>query len=151
MEIIAKAIYCTILSQDPRTVKFKSDEEKIVCYSVGAADLYAQMADRGYLEKLLRLYDEFTEANIPGYDSPFDLLKKTQGFWDFVVKARIQDNMDNIGDYFAPHFNKTIQQNSNLYLESIQKNLSYLNEVVQERESNYQEMLRRTSELISRD
>ncbi|THB65209.1 MAG: hypothetical protein D6B26_04040 [Spirochaetaceae bacterium] len=149
MSIVRKAIACTILSLDPSEVEFNDDQCKLIAYSVGASDLYAQMADRAYLEKLILLYDEFTEANIPGYNSPLELLQKTPGFWEFLVKPRIQDKMDNIGDYFMDHFEQSIGRRENLYLSSILNHLEYLKTVLEERENDYREMLRRTSELLA--
>ncbi len=148
ISIIKKCIACTMLSIDPSTIQFPDRDTRMVSFAVGAADLYAQMADRAYLEKLLLLYDEFVEAHVPGYQSPLDLLRGTQGFWDHVVQARIQEKMENIGDYFADHFAHTLQRRENLYLTSIHKNLDFLQKVLQEHETEYREMLHRTGTMI---
>ncbi|GAB6089151.1 hypothetical protein [Spirochaeta dissipatitropha] len=146
LRLINKTIACTILSVDPSSLKFSDSQERMASFAVGASDLYAQMADRAYLEKLLLLYDEFVEAHIPGYQSPLDLLRGTQGFWDYVVRPRIQDKMENIGDYFSSYFEKSRGVSSNLYLESILNNLAYLGEILEDHEACYREMLRRTNE-----
>lgn len=148
VKVINKTIVCTILSIDPSTIRFPNQEIRTIGFAVGASDLYAQMADRAYLEKLLLLYDEFVEAHIPGYKSPLDLLRGTQNFWDFVVSSRIQEKMNNIGDYFKYHFSTVGQGHENLYLVSIKKNLAYLQQVLNDHEASYHEMLRRTGELI---
>ncbi|AFG38663.1 hypothetical protein [Spirochaeta africana] len=148
IRIVKKCIACTILSLDPSSIEFPDRETRLVSFAVGAADLYAQMADRAYLEKLLLLYDEFVEAHVPGYKSPLDLLRGTQGFWDHVVSTRIQDKMDNVGDYFIEHFASTIQRRENLYLSSIHQNLAYLQQILEQHAQEYRDMLRRTTEMI---
>lgn len=78
---ISRIIPGTDLGRPWETLSFDSEKERIATEILAAADLLGQMADRAYLEKLLFLYYEFREAGIGGYDSTFDILKKTAGFY----------------------------------------------------------------------
>ncbi len=53
---------------------------------LGSADLLGQMSDRAYLEKLLFLYKEFREAGIPGFNTEFDIIRKTVDFYEITVQ-----------------------------------------------------------------
>ena len=96
MEDCSHLIMCTILDLSPDDIPFRSKEVEITGKIVGSADLMAQMADRAYLEKLLLLYEEFEEAGLPGYNSEFDLLKKTEDFYNLVARKRLAEDFDNV-------------------------------------------------------
>ena len=77
-------ILCTDLSADISAIDFSSDAIGLLGKMLGTVDLLAQMADRTYLEKLLFLYHEFSEARVGDYKDEIDLLRKTVIFYDFI-------------------------------------------------------------------
>jgi len=125
-DICAAMIRCTILALSPRDVRFPSAKSKILGHIVGSADLLAQMADRQYLEKLLLLYKEFQEARLPGFDSELDLLQKTVGFYRHIAHKRLYKDLGGVCDNMRSHFQKHCRLDTDIYAESIDKNLQYI-------------------------
>ncbi len=109
---------------------------------LGSADLLGQMADRTYLEKLLFLYYEFKEAGFPGYDTEFDMLKKTLGFYEYT-KTRLSDFLLNTQRYAEPHFAERQAVKGNPYVESIERQMQYLREIMDDNTTNFRKKLKR--------
>jgi len=126
IETCANFIRCTILSLPPEEVPFSSPEHRVLGYIVGTADLLAQMADRFYLEKLLLLYKEFEEARLPGFDSELELLQKTKAFFEIVAQKRLNDDFGGVCQHMQAHFKQWMSINADLYAESINNHITYL-------------------------
>lgn len=126
IETCSNFIRCTILSLAPCQVPYSSTKRQKLGYIVGSADLLAQMADRLYLEKLLLLYQEFEEARLPGYGSELELLRKTKGFFEVVAKKRLNENFGGICRHMRTHFKSWLNIDQDLYAESINNNITYL-------------------------
>jgi len=84
LEQIGRLILGTDLAIPWDTLSVQDEEERLSMEILAAADLLGQMADRSYLEKLLFLYYEFKEAGVGGYESAFDVLRKTAGFYGVI-------------------------------------------------------------------
>jgi hypothetical protein len=105
---------------------------------LGTADLIAQMADRCYLEKCRdRLYPEFvlggiaieTAPNGPlkvRYQSGTDLLLQTPGFYQDVVKKRLDGDFNKVY-----RFIEALYAGRNPYLSFIERNMAYLEHVIE--------------------
>lgn len=130
MEDCSHLIMCTILNLSPDQIPFRSKEVETTGKIVGSADLMAQMADRAYLEKLLLLYEEFEEAGLPGYNSEFDLLKKTEDFYNLVARKRLAEDFDNVAAFMRPHFKERWNIDRDLYDESISGHINYLKSII---------------------
>ena len=130
MEDCSHLIMCTILNLSPDQIPFRSKEVKMIGKIVGSADLMAQMADRAYLEKLLLLYEEFEEAGLPGYNSEFELLKKTEDFYKLVARKRLAEDFDNVAAFMRPHFKERWNIDRDLYDESISGHINYLKSII---------------------
>ncbi|MBI9082582.1 MAG: hypothetical protein JEZ11_03230 [Desulfobacterales bacterium] len=122
----AQIIRCTILQKPLTDIDFRNPTIKALGQIVGTADLLAQMADRQYLEKLLLLYEEFEEAGLPGYGSEIELLKKTKGFYESVVRQRLSQELGDMADLMVKHFNARWGLKQDFYARSISANLEYL-------------------------
>ena len=61
-ESMKNMVNCTGLNVMLNKIKFSSEDEKILGFMLGTADLVGQMSARTYLEKLLHLYKEFKEV-----------------------------------------------------------------------------------------
>lgn len=109
---------------------------------LAAADLLGQMADRAYLEKLLFLYYEFKEAGIGGYESAFDILRKTAGFYT-AVKGRLETKLGDVSGASRSHFAKRVSIDRDLYRESIAHQMAYLDEIMDDDSVNFRKRLRR--------
>jgi len=123
-------IHCTDLSVDIKAIAFPSIEIQMLSKMLGAADLLAQMADRTYLEKLLFLYHEFSEAQVGDYESELDLLEKTVGFYDFIAH-RLESTLDSTDGFMISHFAERWKINRNLYQEAIERQKNYLMQILQ--------------------
>ncbi|GAB6041621.1 hypothetical protein [Endothiovibrio diazotrophicus] len=143
IEEAGQLIGCTIMSRSPQEFRFGNDELRLLGFMVGTADLLAQMAERTYLEKLLLLFREFEEAEIPGFDSELILLEKTEAFYTGVVKRRLEEQLGGVYRHMVPHFRERWGIQEDLYQRMIRQNLAYLHQVLEEDKALYRERLRR--------
>jgi len=135
-------LICTGLDKKVSEIDFRSQDTELLGKMLGTADLLGQMADRIYLEKLLFLYYEFSEARIIEYDSEFDLLKKTIDFYD-MTKKRLATELSGISEYMHYHFKVCWNADRDLYMEAIEKNVEYLTLLLAEHDKDYREHLSR--------
>ena len=136
-----------ILSTNPALVfseiSFSDARTRMLAQIVGTADLVGQMADRVYLEKLLFLYLEFTEAHFGNYQNIHDMLRQTKGFYEITREKKLDESFEGIYTKLALHFKDYFGIENNYYLESIEKNIAYLSKVISLNEEEYLSMLRR--------
>jgi HD-GYP domain-containing protein (c-di-GMP phosphodiesterase class II) len=145
-------LYCTGLSTDFEKIAFSSANIEIMGKILGTADLLGQMADRFYLEKLILLFHEFEEGNVPGFESEIDLLRKTANFYK-TAKARFENELGNVNRFMISHFQNRWNIERNIYDESIKKNINYLKYVLKSDYKNLHDCLRRkvSSDLTHND
>lgn len=140
------ALECAIRCTDPRQLPAKAacecGQPQLAGFIVGTADIVSQMADREYLEKLLFLYHEFLEAGVARYDSVHALLEGTRDFYQ-VSRKRVYEELDGVADWLRLHFGDWLGIDRNLYLESLEKNMVYLSEVLRHEEGERLAMLKR--------
>lgn len=121
---------------------FPNPRIRLLGQIVGSADLAGQMADRIYLEKLLFLYLEFKEAELGDYQNMLDLLKKTRSFYELVRKL-LDNEYGGIYRLLTYHFKNWVGVDKNFYLESIERNIDYLDKVLALNETEWLSMLKR--------
>lgn len=109
---------------------------------LGSADILGQMSDRAYLEKLLFLYHEFREAGIPGYETEFDILRKTREFYA-AVKGRLRDTYLHMFELATHHFRERCEVNKNLYIVAVDRQMAYLDKIVDDETTNFRHKLKR--------
>jgi hypothetical protein len=118
--------------------------ERTAAPLVGAADLVAQMSDRVYLEKLLFLYYEFREAGIGGYDTEFDVIRRTVEFYE-IVRGRLDKDYGGVHRYAAHHFRERFGVDRNLYEEAIARNMEYVQTIIGDPRTNFRRKLKRST------
>ncbi len=123
-------------------IEFPDDRTYLLGQIVVTADLTGQMADRAYLEKLLFLYLEFKEAQFGNYQSIHEMLRQTKQFYD-ITREKMDVSFGRLYVHLALHFKEVFGVEKNYYLESIEKNIDYLEEVIQHNEVEYLTMLKR--------
>lgn len=136
-------IQCTDPALDLSKIRFASPEVETLGHIVATADIVGQMADDIYLEKLSMLYKEFREGGVRGFESEFDLMKKSMGFYEFIT-YRLRLDMGNVFRCLRSHFQARHDIDKNLYDDYIRKNMSYLARIVEEHGEDYPRMLRRS-------
>jgi hypothetical protein len=141
-EAVARMIKSTEFSLDFRALSFASTEEQRCGAILATADLVGQMADRIYLEKLLFLYNEFREAGMPGFDTEFDILRKTSDFYE-ITRKRLDESLEGIGRYAQFHFLKRYNIDENLYETAIERNMTYRNTIMSDAATNFRCKLNR--------
>lgn len=132
MDGCESAIRCTMLAIDPRKVEYADEKQRILGQILGTSDLLAQMADRFYLEKLLLLFEEFQEACLPGYDTAMDLLTKTRDFYEKVAIQRFEEGLGGVNEFMGTYFKQRWNLDIDLYAEAVDKNIEYLDNVLNE-------------------
>jgi hypothetical protein len=127
---VRNIIMCTGVVIDYSALPFNSEEERILGYTLGTADLLGQMSDPDYYEKLPSLYNEFEESyrfegiddlrekGIKNFTSAEDLIRSTPRFYEAVVKDRFE-KLGNLHMYMTYHFNDS----KNPYIEAIEENI----------------------------
>ncbi|MCF6291301.1 MAG: hypothetical protein L3J03_09950 [Desulfobacterales bacterium] len=96
---------------------------------LAAADIFAQMADRLYLEKLLFLFHEFQEGLVGGYTDELDLLRKTIGFYD-LIEDRFRNVFEKMDRYLRAYFSERWDISQNLYQQAAIKNKKFLADIL---------------------
>ncbi len=142
----AALIRCTTLNLRLKDIPFRNKEIETLGKIIGSADLLGQMADRCYLEKLLLLFKEFEEANLPGFDSELDLLQKTEDFYESIAKERLINDFDNVAACMRRHFKERWNEDHDLYSDTIRRNIDYLKQILEKCRKNrncYLQNLRR--------
>jgi len=139
---LAPVISCS----DPRLsisrINFPGARIRLAGQIVGTADLVGQMADRNYLEKLVYLFQEFQEAQMGGYKSVHDMMRKTKEFYASIQK-KLDEDFGGLYHQLTLHFKDTLGQERNFYMESIRSNMDYLSRVTSLSETEYLSQLRR--------
>jgi len=123
-------------------IDFATERSRMLARIVATADITGQMADRKYIEKLLFLFHEFKEAQFGSYQGMFDLLGKTKNFYT-VTREKLDGVLDGIYHKLEYHFEDVYGERRNYYIESIEKNMAYLEQVVAQSEHDYFKMLKR--------
>lgn len=138
----ANCLRCTGLDTHIDRIAFSCREEEILGKILGTADLLGQMADRWYLEKLPFLYYEFLEGGVAGYESVFDLLRQTPAFFEYTL-GRFATQLGNVCRFMRAHFKARWDIDQDLYLDTVERNITYVKHVILEHETDYHLYLRR--------
>jgi hypothetical protein len=139
---VERLIRCTGLSVDLDTIDFSSEDERFAGCLLGTADLMGQMSDRAYLEKLIFLYNEFREAGIPGFNTEFDILRKTVDFYEITL-ARLKGPYMAVYELARPHFRARFSLDANLYMDAITRHIAYLHKIIEDDSTNFRHKLKR--------
>ncbi|MCX5811204.1 MAG: hypothetical protein NT178_01470 [Proteobacteria bacterium] len=127
---IKHAIACTGVNYSPVDIRFSSEEEQVIGYTLGTADLLGQMASPDYPRKLPLLFKEFEEAyrfentekllgiGIKLFNNADELVKNTQYFYKKVAMNRFL-KMGSMYKYLTYHFGTL----NNPYIEAIEENI----------------------------
>lgn len=138
-----KLIRATNLSIHIQDISLPDREITLMAKILAASDLIAQISDRAYAEKLRLLYQEFMEGQVPGYASEWDLYVKTEGFYLNVVQARLNKDLDGVCSYLFCHFMQDRGEKRDYYLEHMQKNITFIQDLVLDGPFLYRNRLRR--------
>ena len=79
-----------------------------------------------------------------GYDNELDLLKKTIDFYA-MARKRFARELDSMDGYMPYHFTARWNLDRDLYVQAIEKNISYLKFLLQNHEKDYRDYLRRNN------
>lgn len=132
----------TSLSADFGKIPYPTEEVGMLGKMLFTADLIGQMADRAYLEKLHLLYYEFAEGNIEEFSDEADLLKKTIRFVS-LMRERIMKELESVDKYLINHFRSRCNISRDLYTESIEKNITHLENIFSKGGDDYRTKLNR--------
>ena len=136
-------ILCTDLVADIPAIKFSSPQVELLGKMLATADLIAQMADRTYLEKLLFLYHEFREAKMGDFKNEIDFLHQTLNFYE-ISNQRFAKILDDTSRYMVPHFKERWNVDSNLYVESLNRQRTFLEKILADASSSVYDELKRS-------
>jgi len=142
LPLFTDILNCTGVNTKISEIKFHSRNIELIGKMMGTADLLGQMADRLYLERLIFLYHEFVEGNVPGFVSEIDMLKKTICFYD-DTKKRFVTELGSVYKYMIFHFQQRWNIARDLYTEAILSNITYLNFILKDHETDFMDYLRR--------
>ena len=136
--VAAALVHFTGYEKEIDDIVVDDPADLLLGHMVGTADLIGQMSDRMYLEKCREfLYREFVWGRIARdtapdgreivrYASPEDLMYKTPGFYEYVVRHRISTKLGGVERFAAAHFD-----GPNLYQAEIDRNMTFLHEAIE--------------------
>ncbi len=142
IEKLKPMISCTDPAVDFSDIEFKEDRTRLLAQLLVTADLTGQMADRAYLEKLLFLYLEFKEAHFGNFQNIHEMLRQTRQFYK-ITREKLDGPFGGLHINLTHHFREIYGVDRNYYLESIEKNIDYLEKVIDHNEAEYLGMLKR--------
>jgi hypothetical protein len=121
----------TMMTEDVNAMSFQSGTHELLARMLSVSDLLAQLSSATYLERLVFLYEEDRDSGAPGYQDPLDCCRKAISF-DEHARARLTNNLEQADVYLANHFNARWHTPGNLYRVSMDRQLKYLTEVVEQ-------------------
>ena len=151
--VAARLVHFTGYEMEIEDIRVADPRDRKVGCLVGAADLLGQMSDRMYLEKCREfLYKEFVWGKIARerlpdghevvrYASPEDLIIKTPGFYEYVVRTRLEKKLGGVDRYAEAYFD-----GPSLYQSEIDRNMDFLRQTIETADFN---RLRRTCYSLS--
>ncbi len=139
---IARMVYATGLKGEFAEQSWADDAEREAGTILASADLIGQMADRAYLEKLLFLYYEFKEAGFAGYETEFDILRKTMGFYSLTLD-RLDGEFHGVRGLVRAHFAERWGTDADLYDEAMGRQMAYLQTILDDATTNFRKKLKR--------
>ncbi|MHC4884414.1 MAG: hypothetical protein ACYTGH_04940 [Planctomycetota bacterium] len=142
VDSVSHMVRATDLCEKIDEIPFLDDELADLGKIIATADLVGQMADRTYLEKLLFLYREFREGEVQGFESEFDLLQKTVGFYDFI-QHRLAVDLGGVNSFMRYHFEERWGIMEDPYLDGMARHIDYLKKVVEQHPEDYRDFLNR--------
>ena len=134
MDSCTLMITSTDLTISPLTLSFASEDHLLAGCIVATADILAQMADRYYLERLPWLFEEMQAGGIKTFSSEMDLIQHTTSFYNQIIKHRLATDLKDVQQAMRPHFKARWNLDENLYLNNINNNIKYLNQILAEGE-----------------
>ncbi|MCP4764560.1 MAG: hypothetical protein GY870_22485 [archaeon] len=150
VSVISKIIRCTGHNVRLKSIPFCSEEEEITGWIFGSAHILGQMSDREYLERLLFLYNEFKEAGIPGYKTEFDIIKNTLEYYE-AIKKGLSISFKDVCNYAKNHFKVRYGIDKNLYMDAINKNIAYIEKIIEDNSTNFRSKLKRWEQVPAID
>jgi len=142
LERLARFIRSTDLKEVFAEIPFAGEAERDAGAILGTADLIGQMSDRDYLERLLFLYYEFREAGVPGFETEFDVLRKTGDFYT-LTRRRLKETYLSLYALARTHFRERHGVDANLYLIAISRQMGYLRRIIRDESTNFRAKLKR--------
>jgi hypothetical protein len=136
IKAVQNMIRCTGVNVDLEKIPFSSDEERLLGYALGTADLLGQMAADDYIDKLGILFTEFEESarynkgkysGAGAFSSVDDLRTKTPVFWENYVLPKINRDFKGLYRYLG----YPSEQPENFYVERVRQNLERLKRELQ--------------------
>ncbi|MBU0936272.1 MAG: metal-dependent phosphohydrolase [Spirochaetes bacterium] len=139
---MVRFIWATGLKNEYAAQHWQNTQESELAALLGSADIIGQMSDRVYLEKLLFLYREFREAGFPGYETEFDILRKTIDFYDLAIH-RLDVDFRGVRSYARLFFRNRQQEDRDFYAEAMDHMMEYLRGILADDSTNFRKKLRR--------
>ena len=151
--LAARLVHFTGYEMEIEDIRVEDGRDRMIGCMVGTADLIGQMSDRMYLEKVRKfLYEEFVLGNIAReqladgrevvrYASPEDLIIKTPGFYEYVVRTRLDKKLGGVDRYAEAYFD-----GPSLYQAEVDRNMDFLRQTIETADFN---RLRRTCYSLS--
>jgi hypothetical protein len=141
-EVCRSVILSTGLDIGIGRIAFRSESDALVGRMLGTCDLVAQIARRGYLEKLPYLYRELMEGGVLRHRSEYGFLEASVPFCRSVLD-RLAKELGGEFRYLREHFRVRWGIDRDLYLEAIEENISCLESVLRSPRGEYRARLKR--------
>lgn len=140
--VCRNALLCTGIENRIGKIPFHTQDEALVGKMLGTADLLGQMASSRYLEKLPHLYRELVEGEVLKRVSEYEFLRNTAAFYQSTL-YRFAGELGGVCEYMRHHFRVRCRIDRDLYRETIEENIAYLDSVLQRHPKGYLPLLKK--------
>lgn len=142
LEICRNFVRCTDMEMNPAGISFASKSEETLAKMVATAEIIGQIADRTYLEKLMFLFQELSEAHVSGFRTELELLEFTLESYKNALQ-RMENELGDVKGYLAKHFRKRWEIEYDMYGAAIESNITYLGHLLEDHRNDYRGNLQR--------
>lgn len=132
---------CSGIDFIPGQDVFSNPADSIAGMMLASADILGRMSSRNYLEKLIRYYDSVRQ-NIDE-DTRLLLLKQNIEHYRQVIMKRLEDELQGLFRHCELHFLKRYDIGYNMYIEAIDRQIEYLEDIIEEGPAAFRNSLKR--------
>ncbi len=140
-EVIKNMVCCADINHNFNNTSFKDSTQKKISMMVAAADILGRMSCRNYLEKLLKFYDTARE-DMDEY-ARLKLLKKNIQHYRSVIMNRLEKDLEGFFKLCEVHFSQRYGIGYNMYVEAIDRQIEFLEDIIQQEPECYRNRLKR--------
>lgn len=122
---------------------FSTKNETVISNMFATASIISWLSGRRYLESQYKLYDEIRRAKFITEDSIAYTFKERIKFYHTRIKSNLKNDFSEIYKLYKIHFSRRYGIKRNLYIISIERQISYMKKILELYPKVYKKKLKR--------